>query len=131
MVYDGVLMHAIVSRITSLCLTLLCSISSGVTLFSPPVFAQFAQQQKFACNPNSSQLLLHPGRTDLKYNPSSLYTYNRGIVYSSCTRGGVGETSKVDCISKVLYILQRDGSYAKYKAFGGRSPAQLMCTKFF
>ena len=128
MVYDGVLMHAIVSRITSLCLTLLCSISSGLTLFSPPVFAQ---QQKFACNPNSSQMLFYPGMKDLKYNPSSLYTYDRGIVFSSCTKGGVGETSKLDCISKVLYLLQRDGSYAKRSAFGGNSSAQLMCRKFF
>ena len=63
---------------------------------------------------------------------NTISRYNRGINFSFCNMSSRSYTVKVDCISKVFYALQNDGSYKKhlYKNVSGNLYAQA-CNKYF
>ena len=63
---------------------------------------------------------------------NTISRYNRGINFSFCNMSSRSYTVKVDCISKVFYALQNDGSYKRYlyKNVSGNLYAQA-CNKYF
>lgn len=107
--------------------------SLGCILVSAkPVFsAGTPNARKSGCVYTSSALVYTPLSSKTKFYPSTLTTYSRGIAYTACAPDNVETYLKIDCISRVLYYQQKDGTYIKHAALGSSSPGAAMCNKYF
>ena len=57
--------------------------------------------------------------------------YDRGVKITYCVMGGLTSSQKIDCIGKVVSILQNNGSYSNPKPFGRTSIAQRSCDQYY
>jgi len=103
----------------------------GLFLFMQPVLANpLERAMKGICNYSSSSLVNMPGSPS-KLNPSSLSSYNRGIIFTLCGEDNTTRVFKIDCLSQVGYTQERDSSWYKMGPLRSHAPFKSMCQRYF
>jgi len=119
---------------SSSCMNLLKTcivLSLGCTFgFINPAFSQ-SSDKTGACNYQSNSLIYLPKRTDIKFYPTSLTHYDKGIIFTVCDNENSSVFFKIDCVSSSMYVLQRDNTYKLHTTFKSNSAGAAMCKKYF
>jgi len=111
--------------------TIVFSLGCFLISAKPAFSAEPPNTKKGACIYSSSALVYMPLSSKTKFYPSRLATYDRGLVFETCSPDNGARYMKIDCISRVLYLLQRDDTYIKFTVLGSSSPGDAMCKKYF
>lgn len=95
---------------------------------------QARSQEKYeiaACNYNSTNYVPLPVKPQWKYNLKLLSTYDRGVDYDLCAKDFTTIYMRVDCVSRVGYVLGKNGKWIKEGVVTSGSVASAMCARYF
>lgn len=67
---------------------------------------------------------------ELTWMERNVFRYDRGIDIVMCTTSG-SRNFKIDCISRVSYELQNNGTYLKIGNVGKNSIFEIVCNRYF
>lgn len=72
----------------------------------------------------------HGSSAALTWMEHNVGRYDRGIDIVMCSIWG-SRTFKIDCISRVNYLLQNNGTYANRGVYGKNSVVDHVCNRYF